>query len=76
MYYQNGIGEKYYFTPIKDNFSAAQICDVWNGAIERNARKWGETNGYEKVYVYDLYHNFVGEYDTLARNLPYNSGVK
>lgn len=76
MYYQNGIGEKYYFTPIKGNFSAAQICDVWNGAIERNARKWSEANGYEKVYVYDIYHKFVGEYVTLARNLPYNSGVK
>lgn len=57
----------YYFTSIKYHFACgSQICAVYDGEIEKTAKLWGQTNGYEKVYVYDLDHTFVGEYDSLA----------
>ena len=68
MIYKNGNQKKYYyFTSIKYHFACgAQICEVWGDAIEKAAKRWGKCNGYDKVYVYDLDHNFVGEYESLA----------
>ena len=63
MIYTNGQGkEYYYFTPVKGSFGGAQICDVWGGAIEKTAILWKKTNGFSHTFVYDLNHNFVGEF--------------
>jgi len=67
MMYKNGQDKKwYYFTPIQNNVAAGQVCDVHGGAVEKTAKLWGKCNGFEKVFVYDLYHKFVGEYESLA----------
>lgn len=64
MIYTNGQGkEYYYFTAHKDCFSfGTQICSVEGGAIEKTAKLWAKCNVYEKVFVYDLWHKFVGEF--------------
>lgn len=51
----------YYFSPIKGNFGGAQICSV-NGCLEKTAILWKKTNGFAHTFVYDLNHNFIGEY--------------
>ena len=57
----------FYFTAKRGNFKNAQICVVWDYNIKKTAEIWGKTNGYNKVFVYDLDHNFVAEYESLAR---------
>lgn len=53
----------YYFTAVKGNFGGAQICSIDDAKyLEANAKLWKKINGFAHTFVYDLNHNFVGEF--------------
>lgn len=55
----------YYFCETHMTFSTGcQIVGIGAGDnIASVARLWGKTNGYKHVYVYDMHHNLVWDYD-------------
>ena len=64
MMYRNTDKKYFYFCAYKDRFDmGASVVEMDSEKhIKINADVWKAANGYGKVYVYDMEHNYIGQY--------------
>jgi hypothetical protein len=64
MIYRNTKKKYYYFCAYKDRFDmGASVVEMdSDGHIKTNANAWKASNGYDRVFVYDMNHSYIGQY--------------